>query len=332
MSSEFRVRSKKIQRKNLRTPNSLLQTNYRRKIMLRVGENLNVMVKKIGTAMKERDPKPIQELAVAEAKAGVDFIDINLGPARKGGGELMEWIVKTVQEVVDTPLYLDTINAEALEAGLKVYKNKKGKAVINSIMARPESMDLKFPIAQKWNAGLVALLWGPSGLPRDADERGVLAAELMQKCVEFGIPGEDVWMDPIVTPVTSPQSQVQVPSCIEFMKMFKDLREVLPGMRSTCGLSNVSNGAPEHLRPILNQTYMMMLERYGMASAIVDAFDEDLKKFARAERADLRKLVYRVMDGEEIDPKALGKEEASYVKTTKVLIGKTLYSDSWLEL
>ena len=77
--------------------------------------------------MKEKDPKPIQELAMAEAKAGVDYIDINLGPARKGGGELMEWIVKIVQEVVDTPLYLDTINAEAIEAGLKVYKNKKGK-------------------------------------------------------------------------------------------------------------------------------------------------------------------------------------------------------------
>jgi 5-methyltetrahydrofolate corrinoid/iron sulfur protein methyltransferase len=296
--------------------------------MLRIGENLNVMVKKIGTAMKDRDPKPIQELAIAEAKAGVDFIDINLGPARKGGGELMEWIVKVVQEVVDTPLYLDTINTEAIEAGLKAYKNKKGKAVINSIMARPESMDAKFPIAAKYNAGLVALLWGPSGLPRDADERGVLAAE----CLEFGIPGEDVWMDPIVTPVTSPQSQVQVPSCVEFMKMFKDLREVLPGMRSTCGLSNVSNGAPEHLRPILNQTYMMMLERYGMASAIVDAFDDDLKKFASGGRPELRKLVYRAMDGEEIDLKPLGKEEADYLKTTRVLIAKSLYSDSWLEL
>jgi len=299
--------------------------------MLRVGENLNVMIKKIGQAMKDRDPKPIQELAIAESKAGVDFIDINLGPARKGGGELMEWIVKIVQEVVDTPLYLDTINAEAIEAGLKVYKKKKGKAVINSIMARPESMDVKFPLAQKYNAGVVALLWGPSGLPRDADERGVLAAELMQKCLEFGIPGEDVWMDPIVTPVTSPQSQVQVPSCVEFMKMFKDLQDVLP-MRSTCGLSNVSNGAPEHLRPILNQTYMMMLERYGMASAIVDAFDEGLKKFAQGEREDLRKLVYRTMDGEEIDLKTLSKEQANYVKTTKVLIAKSLYSDSWLEL
>ena len=103
-------------------------------------------------------------------------------------------------------------------------------------------------------------------------------------------------------------------------------------MKSTCGLSNVSNGAPEHLRPILNQTYMMMLERYGMASAIVDAFDEGLKAFASGGRDDLRKLVYRTMDGEEIDLKSLTKEQADYVKTAKVLMGKTLYSASWLEL
>jgi 5-methyltetrahydrofolate corrinoid/iron sulfur protein methyltransferase len=300
--------------------------------MFLIGENLNVMVKKIGTAMKDKDPKPIQELAIAEAEAGMDYIDINLGPARKGGGELMEWVVKTVQEVVDTPLYLDTINAEAIEAGLKAYKNKKGKAVINSIMARPESMDVKLPIAQKYDAGFVALLWGPSGLPRDAEERGVLAAELMQKAMDFGIAGEDIWMDPIVTPITSPQSQVQVPSCVEFMKMFKDLQEICPGMRSTCGLSNVSNGAPNPLRPILNQTYLLMLERYHMASAIVDAFDEDLKRFTRGGQENLKKLVYRVMDGEENDLASLSKEEGGYVKTTKVLMGKILYSDSWLEL
>ncbi len=299
--------------------------------MILIGENLNVMVKKIGTAMKEKDPKPIQELAIAEVHAGVDYIDINLGPARKGGGELMEWVVKTVQEVVDTPLYLDTVNAEAIEAGLRVYENKKGKAVINSIMARPESMETKFPLAQRYDAGIVALLWGPSGLPRDANERGILAAELMQKAMEFGILGEDIWIDPIVTPITSPQSQVQVPSCIEFMKMFKDLQEVAPGMKSTCGLSNVSNGAPNHLRPILNQTYLLMLERYGMSSAIIDAFDEGLKELARGKREDLKKLIYRVMDKEQIDLKSLSKEEVDYVKTTKVLMGQILYSDSWLQ-
>ncbi|MBI4633194.1 MAG: dihydropteroate synthase [Deltaproteobacteria bacterium] len=300
--------------------------------MIRIGENLNVMVKKIGAAMKDRDPKPIQELAIAETKAGVDYIDINLGPARKEGGPLMEWVVKTVQEVTDLPLYLDTINTEALEAGLKVYKNKKGRAVINSIMARPESMEAKFPLAKKYDAGLVALLWGPAGLPRDASERGVLAAELMQKAMEFGIPNEDVWIDPIVTPVTSPQSQVQVPSLVEFMMMFNDLQEMTPGLRSTCGLSNVSNGAPDHLRPIINQTYLMMLQRYGMASAIVDAFDDELKTFADSKRPDLSALVYRVMDGEDIDVKSLKKEQADYVKTTKVLMGNILYSDSWLEL
>jgi len=298
--------------------------------MILIGENLNVMVKKIGMAMKERDPKPIQELALAEANAGADYIDINLGPARKGGGELMEWVVKTVQEVVDNPLYLDTINAEAIEAGLRVYKNKKGKAVINSIMARPESMEVKFPLAQKYSAGVVALLWGPSGLPRDANERGVLAAELMQKAMEFGIPSDDVWIDPIVTPITSPQSQVQVPSCVEFMKMFKDLQELAPGMKSTCGLSNVSNGAPNDLRPILNQTYLIMLERYGMTSAIIDAFDEGLKELARGKREDLKKIICRVMDKEQIDLKSLSKEETDYVKTTKVLMGQILYSDSWL--
>ena len=300
--------------------------------MILIGENLNVMVKKIGTAMKERDPKPIQELAIAEANSGVNYIDINLGPARKGGGELIEWVVKTVQEVVGTPLYLDTINAEAIEAGLRIYKNKKGKAVINSIMARPESIEAKFPLAQKYEAGVVALLWGLSGLPRDANERGILAAELMQKAVEFSIPNEDVWIDPIITPITSPQSQVQVLSCIEFMKMFKDLQEVAPGIKSTCGLSNISNGAPNHLRPILNQTYLVMLERYGMSSAIIDAFDEELKEFAKGKRENLKKLIYQVMDKEQIDLKSLSKEELDYIKTTKVLMGQVLYSDSWLSM
>ena len=103
--------------------------------MLRIGENLNVMKKDIGAAMKARDPKPIQELAKAETAAGVDFIDINLGPARKKGAELMEWMVNTVQEVTDTPLCLDTTNIEAMEAGLKACKRDKGKPIINSVSA-----------------------------------------------------------------------------------------------------------------------------------------------------------------------------------------------------
>jgi 5-methyltetrahydrofolate corrinoid/iron sulfur protein methyltransferase len=299
--------------------------------MLLIGENLNVMVTRIGQAMKDRDPKPIQELALAEAEAGVDFIDVNLGPARKGGGELMAWMVKTIQEVVDTPLYLDTTNSEAIEGGLKVYEPKKGKAVINSIMCRPERMDIGIPMAVKYGAGMVALLWGPEGLPRDASERMVLATDILSRAAEAGIPPEDIYVDPIITPVNVQQSQLL--ECLEFMNQLQELAEMLaPGVSSTCGLSNVSNGPPDHLRPILNQTFMIILEKYGMKTAIVDAFDVDLKAIGRGERPQIVELVNRVVDGEEVDVGSLSKEEQDYVKTINVLLGHTLYSDSWLEI
>ncbi len=300
--------------------------------MIRIGENLNIIGKVTGTAMKERDPGPIREMAIAEEKAGVDYIDINLGPARKDPAGMAEWIVKTVQEVTDLPIYMDTINPEAIEAGLKAYQNRKGKMVINSIMCRPESYDVKMPIAAKYGAGLVALLWGPAGMPRDAEERGSLAAELMQKADEYGISPEDVWIDPIVTPCNTPISNVQVPAVVEFMKMFLDLQEMSPGLKSTCGVSNVSNGAPNHLRPILNQTYLTMLKRYGMSSAILDAFDEGMKIFAEGSRPDIEAIIYKAMDREAIDRASLTKEQLDYVKTTEVLCAYKLYSDDWLEL
>ena len=78
----------------------------------------------IGPAIKERNPKPVQDLAKAETEAGVDYLDLNIGPARKTGKELMDWVVNTVQEVTDKPLSLDTTNVEAMKAGLEVAKNK----------------------------------------------------------------------------------------------------------------------------------------------------------------------------------------------------------------
>ncbi len=136
-----------------------------------------------------------------------------------------------------------------------------------------------------------------------------------------------MWLDPIVAPVSSQQDQVQ--ALLEFMEMFK---EMAPGCKSTCGLSNVSNGSPNELRPILNQTYLMMLMKYGLESAIVGAFDTDLVAIARGKRADLVNLVHRVMEGEEVDPGTLTQEEVDTVKTTKVLLGHSLYFHSWLKL
>lgn len=285
------------------------------------------MSKVIGPAMKERNPGPIREMAEKEAARGVDFIDINLGPARKEGAEMVAWVVKTVQEVTDIPLFIDTSNIEAIEAGLKVYKRTGGKPVINSISARPERMEALFPIAKKYDAGVVALLLGVDGIPRDENERGILWSELMVKCEEFGIAPQDIFVDPIVLPINTQQNQIQ--GCTNFMKMYRD---IAPGYSSVCGLSNVSNGAPEHLRPILNQTYMVILNHFGMESAIVDAFDEELKAFATGGRKELSDLIIKAANGEEINVNGLAKEQRDYVKTAKLLLGHSLYSDSWLDL
>lgn len=290
-----------------------------------IGENLNVISRVIGKAFKEKDPGPIQEMAKKQKEAGDDFIDINLGPARKKGDELMAWVVETVQEVVpDVPLVLDTSNIEAMEAGLQVHK---GTAVVNSIMARPERYEVMIPLAAKYNADVIALMWGPEGLPRDENERAALAVELLYAMNEAGIPNEKIFVDGIVTPVNIQQPQLM--SLLEFQKMLQD---IAPGCKSTCGLSNVSNGPPDHLRPILNQTYMIMLGRYGMYSVIADSFDERLHQIAWDKRADLVELVYKVMDGETVGESGLSDEQVQFVKTAKVILGHTLYSDSWLEI
>jgi 5-methyltetrahydrofolate corrinoid/iron sulfur protein methyltransferase len=291
-----------------------------------IGENLNIMSNTYGKALKERDAKTLQQLAVQEAEAGMDWIDLNIGPAGKMGEELMTWLVPVIHEVVDLPLALDTSNVKAIEAGLK--KHTKCRPLINSIMVRPERMEALLPLAAKYDADFVGLLWGPEGMPRDENERGALCAELVFKATgEFGIVPERIYIDPIQTPVNVQQNQIM--SVLEFMKMYQD---IAPGCLSTIGLSNVSNGPPDHLRPILNQVMLMIWKRHGLASAIVDCFDVDLHAIARGKRPDLEALVNKVEDGVPIDMSSLSKEEADYVKTAKVILGHALYSDSWLEL
>ncbi|MFH1351349.1 MAG: dihydropteroate synthase [Pseudomonadota bacterium] len=294
--------------------------------MLLIGENLNVINMVIGKAFKEKDPRPIAEEARRQKEKGMDWIDINLGPARKGGPELIEFVVKTVQEEIGEtpPLCLDTSNIEAMEAGLAMHK---GKAIINSIMCRPERYEKMIPLAVKYKANMIALMWGPEGLPRDENERGALTAELIYAANEAGIPNEDIFVDGIVTPVNIQQQQLM--SLLAFQEMLQDM---FPGIKSTCGLSNISNGPPDHLRPILNQTYMVMLERKGMYSCIADAYDDTLIAIARGQRPDIVEVIHKVMDGEEVDMGSLSKEMKDYVKTAKVVLGFSLYSDSWLEI
>ncbi len=297
--------------------------------MLLIGESLNVISTKIGRAYKERDPKPIQEEALFQKEKGMDFIDINLGPAKKDGHELMPWVVQTVQEVVDdVPLALDTSNINAIEAALKVCKEVPGKPhIINSIMCRPERYEKMVPLAAEYNADFIALMWGPDGLPRDENERAALAVELLYFANEAGIANEKIWVDGIVTPVN-----IQQPQLICLMEFQGMIQDIAPGAKSTCGLSNISNGPPDNRRPILNQTYMVMLEKQGMRSVIADPLDDQLIDIAKGKRQDIVDLIYGMLDGNEEGIGSLSKEVQDYAKSVIVILGKSLCCDSWLEI
>lgn len=291
--------------------------------MILVGENLNIMSRTLGPALKDRNPEPVKAMARAENEADVDYLDINIGPARKEGDAFMSWVVATVQQETLKPLSLDTTNPVAMEAGLKA---SRSKALINSISLQPDRLLQELPLVNRYNADMIGLLWGSEGMPRDANERAMLAVDLVYRANEQGISGDRIWIDPIVTPISGEINQVR--AVVEFMGM---LSEIAPECKSIVGLSNISNGTPDDLRPYLNRTFLMMLMKFGLHAAIVDAFDNELIDIARGRRPELVGLVHRIMGGEKPGPGVLGVEEAKYARTVRVLTGDSLYSHAWLE-
>lgn len=291
--------------------------------MILVGENINIMSKTLGPAMRERETTPIREMALREERSDVHYVELNIGPAKKTGAELMPWLVEIVQGATSKPLSLDTTNPEAIEAGLKLCQRR---ALINSVSLQPERLEKTLPLVARYNAEMIGLLWGVEGMPRDVNERCMLAVDLVYKANEAGVKNEDIWLDPIATPVSGEINQLK--ACAEFLTM---LPEIAPGCKSIVGLSNVSNGTPAELRPYLNRTFLVMLGRAGLYAAIADALDTELLAINRGERPNIVRLIHRAQDGEAIDMGGLTPEEAKYVKTVRVLTGQTLYSHAWLE-
>ncbi len=291
--------------------------------MILIGESIHIISKHVNDAVKERNPRVIQELAKAQADAGADYIDLNLGPAKRDPEEITQWLVNTIQGVTDLPISVDTLNPVAMEAGLKTCKKRP---LLNSASGRTDSKELMLPLAKKYNTDVVISVLTDKGCPPDIDSRIESIMETVALANELGIPNEDIWVDPIILPVSADQKQVR--EAVEFVGMLADL---LPGVKSTVGLSNVSNGTPEELRGILNRTYMIMLGRNGLYSAIADVLDKELVRLNRGELPKIVDLIYKTMDGEPIDLASLSKQEQDYVKTTKVLMAETLYSHAWLE-
>jgi len=257
-----------------------------------IGEKLSIMARRVREAMINKEKGPIQSIALAQWKAGAEMVEANIGPAEDGGESLMEWMVTTIQEVVHLPICLDTTNDKAVEAGLKVHNNKWGRPMINSTSNDPERFPM-LELAAKYNALVIGLTVGKGGLPADAEERAAIAAEIMARALEYGVALEDLYLDPLVLQIAT--SQDHALKVIRAIKMFQELND--PAMKTVVGLSNVSNGCPKQLRPILNNYFLSLLMYEGLTSVIADPH-----------------------------------EIATTVRTINVILGKTLYAHSYLEM
>lgn len=260
--------------------------------MLVIGEKLSIIAKRVREAMLNRDKAPVQEIAVSQWKAGAGMIDANIGPADDNGEDLMQWMVATIQEVVPLPVCLDTTNAKAIEAGIKVHNSEWGRPLINSTSNDPERFPM-LELAAKYRVPVIGLTIGKGGLPVDAEERAVMAAEIMARAMEYGLPIEDIYLDPLVLQIATMQDHAL--HVIKAVRMFQELND--PAMKTIVGLSNISNGCPKHVRPIINKHFLMLLAYEGLTAAIADP-------------------------GEVMDT----------IKTVDVITGKTLYAHSYLEM
>ncbi|MDP6782840.1 MAG: dihydropteroate synthase [Dehalococcoidia bacterium] len=306
--------------------------------MLVIGESIHVIAPRVREAMEGRDKAFIQKLARQQVAGGAHVLDLNIGPQRKTGVEMMSWMVETVQEVTDVPLSLDTTNAAAIEAGLVLCSKP---ALINSTDATTERLQALMPLAARFNVGIIALTLGTTGLPTSAEARIELATEnILPVAEEYGVPPDKIYFDPLVLTVNGNQDQAQ--STVEAVRFFKQMTD--PPAMTTCGLSNISNGAPPELRSLINRVFLVMLMGAGLDTAILDALDTELMDVVRiVEGRDtsipVKKLyvdlfdAYAAMEPADLSGVDTSAEELrNLVKTVDMLENKTMYAHGYLKV
>ena len=305
-----------------------------------IGENIHIISPRVKEALAERDGAFFTDLARRQVVAGAQALDLNIGPRKKDGPEVMEWLIDCVCPGADGAAFsLDTTNLAAIEAGLK--KLERGRAIINSTSAEPERLEKVPLVAAHYGAKLVALTMGSGMIPVKADERVEIALEkLIPRALEVGMPVEDLIIDPLVLTVSG--CQEYCPECIEAVRTLKFAWDPAPTV--SVGLSNVSNAVPREMRPLLNRVYMVMLMAAGVDMVIADPFDEELKEAIRiVEERDastpVGQLYLTLFDRtaemgelEAADVDMRDTEQADIFKTVQVLLNKVIYTDSYLRL
>ncbi len=303
-----------------------------------IGENIHIISQSVKDALRDRDAKFFQDLAVRQVEAGAQALDLNLGPRKKDWEEVFPWMVRAVEAVVDVPLSFDSTNLAGIEAGLKTVT--KARPIINSTSAEPERLEKVPLVAKQYDARIIALTMGKSGIPVSADERVTIALEsLIPRMLEIDYAVEDMIVDPLVLTVSG--CQEYCPELIEAVRTLQFAWDPPPSI--SVGLSNVSNAVPKENRPLINRVYCAMLMGAGLSMMIADPFDDELKEVVRVieERDDssaLGGLYIKINDriaameeplSDDVD--MTDPEQVAVWKTVQILLNKVIYADSYLQ-
>lgn len=247
--------------------------------MIIVGEKINTSLKGVTEAVKERNTEFIQELAVKQANLGADYIDVNCGTLINEEVEALPWLVETVQVVVDKPCCIDSPNYLALEAALKVHK---GKPMINSITLEKDRYEGIIKLVKQYNAKIVALTIDDRGISPEAEIRINIASELIKNMHEEGVPYDDMYIDPLIQPISTDSTMG-----IVSLNTIEGIKNAYPEVHFMCGLSNVSFGLPN--RGLLNRTFIAMCMHAGLDGAVLDPNNKKMMSMIIAGEALLNK-------------------------------------------
>jgi len=233
-----------------------------------IGERINPTGRKILAAeMKEGRMDRVRSDATAQAAAGAHMLDVNAGIPAADEPALLVAAIKAVSEVSDLPICIDSSVLEALEAGLAAYE---GKALVNSVTAEDERMDRILPLVKKHGAAVIAMANDETGISMVPQERVAIARRILDRAAEYGIPREDVIIDPIAMTVAAD------PTCglvtLETMRLIRDQL----GNNMTCGASNVSFGLPD--RATVNAAFLPLAMHAGLTCAITNPLVPEVRR------------------------------------------------------
>ncbi|SRR5574344_1704333 len=298
--------------------------------MILIGENIHIISKSIRAALENRDESFISDLI--KKQSYMDYIDLNVGPAKNALQGILPYLVNLVNKNSNLKISLDTTNFEEMQAAVEIVE-KPSDLILNSTSADIERLEKMTDLASENDANLIALTLNKQiGIPKTADGRLELAFEIYEKAVSKGIDGSKIFFDPLILPVSVDQSQ-----SLEALNTIKMLKESLD-VKTTIGLSNISNGSPIDKRAFLNRIFFVLASGAGLDSAIVDSFDKELIRISKmleiktpsTKTDELYLNLFDMMEnfGEIEDIKYDTKDElqVSVIKATRFFLNKEIYS------